>query len=253
MTELIDQALGRVQTFSGTIHDKMREALSPSAYGVGWNLTDILRSEDDSARAVCLDSLAGFQKGKFIAELRSPILCELRTANGKPFEVQMSRPTGAPKGFNGQFYLPKQSKWRTVATLQAVSQIPIVGDVEWQSAVWLLNKYGWMAREHGKERWRYSRIWPFTWSMGKKKIAEEPTYIDQWALVEQAFVVMHPTLGPTKEPKIKIPTPEQTVQRIELRNDDEEEKSAKARAYHKAWREKRKALRAKEKEKEGQV
>lgn len=246
----LDRALGRTVSEAGTVHDRLRDTLTADTYGVVWCLTDLLLLEDSNARALCLDALGGFQRGKFYAEIRSPVLVTLETVDRKPFELKMSRPSGKPQGWQGIYYHPKQSKWRVVATMPAVFSVPVSSDVEAQSALWLLNKYGWRARERGNERWRYNRIWPLTWERGQRKVAQEPVYEDNWRLVERAYYEMHPEHTPEawrtgngKEAKEGQEGQGQVAPPVVAVKSTREDKAARLREYHKAYRERKRAER----------
>ena len=247
----LDASLGRTVSYQGTTHDKLRETLTPNAYGVGWCMSDLMRLEDENMRALTLDALGGFQRGRFYAELRSTVLIQLETIDRKQFELFMSRPEGRPQGWQGIHFHPRQTKWRCVATMPAVFSVPVSGEIEAQSALWLLHKYGWMTREYAKERWRYTQTWPFTWEHGKKKISEAPVYVDNWRLVETAFYKMHPEHTPDvwridngKEEK-EQEGQKQVASTVvsEARHVTIADKKAKLREYQQAYRAKLRAAR----------
>lgn len=182
-------ATPRAETFA----ERVRAEFSEESYGKTWCLTDVLRL-DRRSRAQLLDVIVGIVAGKSRPEERSTVRIALRSVSGGPITFPRHWPEGpAPAGMTDEHgvahHHPRQWKTRTV-TLPASISVPVASDVPQESAVWLLNKMGWKARQGGSERWRYMERRP-------SKRSEETITVDQWTVVEEAFETMHPGEAPS--------------------------------------------------------
>lgn len=88
-------------------------------------------------------------------------------------------------------------------------------DIPQRMGLWLLRTYGWEARKGGRGRRRYH------WSDLKRYAHDPPrmAMIDDWAIVERAFEILHPDLAPPRGLQRSIltnaPAPHQAAQQID--------------------------------------
>lgn len=209
---------------------RVREALRADNYGTEWCLTDLIRMPDGAGQ-VLIDAIGGVVAGKINRERRIELSVPLRTISGEPLIVTRVMAQGDPPERMRGHHLPEQ--WGPVRrTLPASFAVPLVEDVWWQSALWLLYTYGWQARMGGRVRRRYSN--------------RQARSGDQWMLVEEAFERMHPKEAPPRPLTSTTPAPvagQPTVAAAPAETAEQARKR-KARERSRAYWQKQKAAKA---------
>lgn len=168
-----------------------RESLTADTYGKRWCLTDILSLEEE-ARGPLLCALTALDtKGRPDPEKALRMDVKIRSVSGEPVTLARTWPEEeAPPNMTDDEGIGhhRPIQWeRQEHVIPAESTCRFV-DTRWQeSAVWLLTRFGWKAREGGLDRRRY--------------IDRQRKAGDQWLFVEEAFAALHPKDAP---PGMKI-------------------------------------------------
>lgn len=205
----------------------VRAALRADNYGTEWCVTDLLRLGDDTN--TLLDVVAGIVKGRIDRSKMLDVPVELRTLDGQPLTIRRVWPEGdAPPRFIGadgvQHHTPNQ--WEPKASVLPADFRVAIADERWtQSAIWLLNKYGWHARESGRASRRY--------------LERQARRGDQWKIVEIAFERLHPDLAPPGRTTTPAPMAGEVTTTVPPIEDVKERRRAAARvaaARHRAKR-----------------
>ena len=180
---------------------QVRAVLGPTNYGREWCLTDVLRLPYE-ARVRLLDVICGCTGPRAASDPQARLRMgvRLRTVYKEPVVVIGCRPPvgavppAALTEANGtQHHHPSQWEEQELArfepgefSVQAVSEDPF------DSAVFLLNKMGWMCKEGGKQKHRFVE----KNLRASKREADQLVLEDQWQLIEVAFETMYPKLVP---------------------------------------------------------
>lgn len=179
-----------------TSADKIRAAFRRDNYGTEWCLTDILRIDNRHMRGTILDALIGLQRGSVDPSLRLNLNIRIRSVSGKPFDVYgYTHDAPDRRGV-------VRSRRAVVDTYEAEFSAPFVADTN-HSAMWLLNKYGWCAKDAGREKRRYATT--YFRALENGQFVDKARTDDTWTLVEVAFEKMHPELAPPKPVEEALP------------------------------------------------
>ena len=182
----------------GRLFDRqVRTALGPQNYGIEWCLTDLIRLRyEDASRLV--DVLAGGAKPDPALRVQLPV--PLRTVYPLAVEVwgcapdpESEPPARMVDAAGVRHHHPSQ--WislRRASYGPGQFELPAVSDVPWGSALWLLSKFGWRARDGGAEKRRFVE-------RNMKQRRNDPDAFaseDQWQVVECAYEKLHPDQAP---------------------------------------------------------
>lgn len=194
----------QTQSWEGLV----RERLSPSTYGVEWCLTDIMRTPDRALRMRLIDVLKGVdQRSTYRPEHRYPGKIRLRKIGEHPILVTScigeprvvtfdahGRPVHQPH--------PQQLEHRPLVLPDGEWDADISSEVLDHDAFFLLYRAGWMAKEWGKPRRRWTQRGLMEFRDGVD-VQTGRVACDMWTILEVAFETMHPELAPGADKKTK--------------------------------------------------